>query len=178
MKPLLIVLIVSFFTIHCQEDEALAPPEITIDKSPVWIGERSVAEEADPFVFSLHIKNKGDETLKITGSKFKGDQNCAFTKEGPDEKELGPKGDAFFRISYKPTVRADDSVSLIINSNSEKHGKFIVPICGRGVLPEELPDAEDTDSETEEEDTDNEDMLCSAPPADQPDCEESADEGK
>ena len=177
MATALILMMATALILHCNEDESQDPPQITVDLSPVWAGVRSIDPDADAKQFNLHIRNEGGQTLEITSTKLKGDQNCAFSKEGPDKTELGENGSAFIRIGYKPTVRAEDSVSLIINSNSEKYKKFIIPICGIGVLPEELPDETDTETDTESAD-DSYDRTCDAPPDDQPDCEDADTEGE
>jgi hypothetical protein len=69
---------------------------------------------------------------------------------------------------YKPTVRGRDDISLIITSNATNYGKFIVPICGRGALQEEIDQMTDADGGVTEEDG----PKCSAPPDDQLDCDD------
>jgi hypothetical protein len=173
------LLVASLLLVHCNGEETLSPPKITIDLSPVWVGERSVAEEAPGKEFNLLVQNEGEEKLIISSAKLKGDQNCAFTKEGPDKKELGGNDSAFIRLVYKPTVRGEDNVKLIIQSNSEEFPRLVVPICGRGLLPEEITvdtDTEDTDNEdTDNAENNDEDHICNAPPDDQPDCESAVD---
>jgi hypothetical protein len=160
--------IVAFLLIHCGDD-TLTPPQITVDLNGVWLGERSIAEDAPEREVNLLIQNKGEEKLVIESAVLKGDQHCAFTIEGPDKKKMGENDSAFIRIIYKPSVRADDNVGLIIKSNSEKKSKLVIPICGKGVLPDEIVITEgDTDSEAEDL---GEDRICEEPPADQPDCE-------
>jgi hypothetical protein len=179
------LLTAAILIVHCSENTTLTPPQITVDLSPVRVGGWTIEEEADPKVFDLHIRNIGEETLKITSAKIRHDQNCAFSWEGPDKKELGENQSAFVRITYKPKVRGEDKVTLVVNSNSEKHPKFIIPICARGLHPSELPEPEDTEGDTGGDsegagganaDTDSGEVaMCEAPPDDQPDCSEESD---
>ena len=154
--------------IACNTEDSLGPPQIDVDVSPVWAGVRSIDEDAPAKQFDLQLRNTGGQTLKIEKVSVKGDQNCAFDWEGPDQKELGADGSAFIRMWYKPTVRDYDSISLIIESNAENFDSFVVPVCGRGALQEEIDQMTDVDGGVD----DDESPLCSAPPSDQPDCDE------
>ena len=167
MKNALPWLSVCIVFVACNVDEKLTPPEIGIDVSPVWVGVRSIAEDAPEKPFDLQIRNLGEQTLKIEKVSVKGDQHCAFNWIGPDQDEIGADGSAFIRMTYKPTVRDNDSVSLIIESNAENFDRFIVPICGRGALQEEIDQMAEVDGGVGGEDG----PLCSAPPSDQPDCD-------
>lgn len=168
MKKVSLLLSLLGFFVACNSDEKTAPPEIDIDVSPVWVGVRSIAEEAQEKQFDLQIRNIGEQTLKIGKIVIKGDQHCAFRWMGPDEKELGPDGSAFIRMWYKPTVRADDSISLEISSNAVNFDPLVVPICGRGALQEEIDQMADVDGGVADEEA----PSCSAPPSDQPNCDE------
>jgi hypothetical protein len=156
--------------IGCSEGkEEQAPPEISIDVSPVWVGVRSIAEDAPAKQFDLQIRNVGEQTLELGKVSIEGDQHCAFHWKGPDERSLGANGSAFIRMWYKPLVNGNDSISLVVRSNSHIYDPFIVPICGRGTTQEEIdlmndPDAGAGDQAAQE---------CNAPPKDQPDCAET-----
>lgn len=130
-------------------------PEITIDVSPVFVGDRLVDEAAPPFEFDLQLGNDGEKNLVIESAELRHDQNCAFDMVGPDITELVPGDAAFIQASYLPTVVAEDQIILVITSNAENFPEFIVPICGRGVatLDDTLPP-----------------LACEVPPDSQPDC--------
>ncbi len=166
-------LFASLLLVQCG-DETLTPPQIIVDLNGIWLGERSIAEDAPAREVNLLIQNQGEDKLVISSAVLKGDQHCAFKIEGPDIEELGERGSAFIRIIYKPVERREDTVSLVIKSNSEKRSKLVIPICGRGLLPEEIVvSEEDTDTATETDDGDENDRRCEEPPPDQPDCEET-----
>ena len=156
-----------------ERDDKLDPPQITVDRNPMWAGVRSIAEEAPPKVFNLQIRNVGEQTLEISKVSVRGDQNCAFSWDGPDITSIGKNGAAFVRFEYKPTVRSDDAIALTIESNSETHETFVVAICGQGALQEEVDrmNEEETDGGTTDDDT----HICDVPPEDQGDCEEDKD---
>ena len=154
-------------------DDNLAPPQISVDRSPLWAGVRSIAEEAPPKVFDLQIRNIGEQTLEISKVSMRGDQNCAFSWDGPDITSVKAHDAAFVRFEYKPTVRGDDAIALSIESNSETYETLVVPICGQGALQEEVDqmNEEEADGGTTDDDT----YICDVPPSDQGDCEDNGD---
>ncbi|MCP4606107.1 MAG: hypothetical protein GY847_37280 [Proteobacteria bacterium] len=157
-KPItqtLICFLVSLTCIACTEN-TLSPPEIYLDINILNLDLRSINPDLDPYEFHLQIYNVGDEVLKIDSVKLRGDQYCALTFEGPDRMELKKNEASFIRFWYKPQVAADDQIALTIVSNAENYPTLIVPICGRGVLPE----TEDPGQKP----------VCNIPPSDQLDC--------
>ena len=144
-------------------DEELSEPEIWIDISPVSVGTRSISPDLDPLHFDLQFINRGEQTLEIYGFNIRGDRNCSFVFEGPDNKnageeklELGENQSTFVRGWYKPRVVGEDQISLEMSSNAGNFPLLIVPICGRGVLPETVDAGPGP--------------VCNVPPPDQPDC--------
>ena len=137
----------------CQGEES-TPPEIVVDVNPVYVGIRSITAD-EPIGFDLQIYNRGSETLKLNMLEVRGDQNCAFTFQGPDIEQLVKDQSAFVRGWYKPTVVAVDQIALYIRSNAPR-SPLIVPVCGRGVL----------DGTTDAV----EPPKCVIPPDSQPDC--------
>ena len=164
--------VVFLLLVGCGErDDASDPPQISVDVSPVWVGVRSIAEEATPKTFDLQIRNIGEQTLEISDVSVRADQHCAFTWEGPDITSVKAHDAAFIRMEYEPTVRGDDAIALTIESNSDTYETLIIPICGRGALQEEIDRMNEADGGT----TDDEEPICDVPPEDQDDCEENGD---
>ncbi len=153
MKKLLLIVVV-FACLAACEEEGLSPPEITIDLSPVPVGTH-FTDAASPYVFNLMIQNRGEQTLVISSVVARGDQNCAFTWEGPGETELEYNESTFVQGTYDPSVADEDQVALEITSNSEKFPLMEIPVCGKAVAPG---------------DDKGEDITCQLPPSDQPDC--------
>ena len=85
MKKLLLIVAV-FACLAACEEESLSLPEITVDISPIPVGTHYT--DASPYIFNLMIQNRGEQTLVISSVIARGDQNCAFTWEGPVETEL------------------------------------------------------------------------------------------
>ncbi len=153
--------ILLFFTatlgcLACVED--LSPPEIWPNISPIYVGSEAIGQDSDtdPQYFDIQLENRGEDVLEIESVYIRGDQNCAFTFEGPDKMEMNKNGSSFMRGLYQPTMVAEDHISLEINSNSHINSPLIIPICGRGILPEaqEIPPP----------------LNCNPPPPSQPDC--------
>ena len=138
-------------------DDELDPPEIWIDISPVNLGIHTTAADAGAYHFDLQLINRGEEQLIIQSVDYRGDQNCAFTFEGPDMFEMGENESSFIRGWYEPVVAGDDQIAMDVISNAHNYPTLVVPICGRAVPP-------GTEDATMPE--------CQVPPADQPDCED------
>ncbi len=154
MKKLLLIVAVFACFAACEE-ESLSPPEIRPDLSPIPVGTHYT--DADPYVFNLMIQNRGEQTLVISSVVARGDQNCAFTWEGPAEAELEYNDSTFIKGTYDPSVAGEDQVALEITSNAENFPLLEIPVCGKAVAPG---------------DDMGEDITCDLPPSDQEDCEE------
>ncbi len=137
--------------------DAPSPPEIGIDISPVNVGIRSTDPDLPPLHFDLQLFNRGEEVLVISGLEVHGDENCAFSFEGPDRSQLGYGESAFIRGWYQPTVVAEDHIALYITSNSVVNPVLVVPVWGKWVPP-------GTEEASE--------PVCVVPGEDQGDCEE------
>lgn len=131
-------------------EEGFREPNITINRSPVWVGIHAIGSS---YHVDLQIENTGEKILKVERLEVKGDQRCAFEFKGPDIRELGEGEAGFIRATYKPQIEGYDNVALHVISNAEELPDFVVPVCGYGgsdpggALP-----------------------MCSAPPPEQPDC--------
>ena len=169
MKSFLCLIALLFVACGEREDGDLDPPQISVDVSPLWVGDRSIAEEAPPKEFNLQIRNTGEQTLTISNVRLRADQNCAFRWEGPDITEIKADDSAFIRGWYEPTVRGEDNVALVIESNSDTLATLVVPICGRGLLQEEIDQQNDEDTEGG---TSSDIPICDVPPDDLEDCDE------
>ena len=111
----------------------MSPPEITIDVSPVSLGERSIASDAEALRFDLQLLNLGDEELVINEVRLRGDGGCAFTLSDPDQWSLYRGESSFVRGWYQPTTAGEDHVALEVESNAANFPLLVVPVCGRGV---------------------------------------------
>jgi hypothetical protein len=138
-------------------DDELEPPKIDIDISPVNVGIHSTSPDAGTYHFDLQLINIGEETLVIQSVDYRGDQNCAFTFDGPDLLEMGENESSFVRGWYDPVVEGEDQIAMDVVSNAVNYPTMVVPICGKAVPP----GTEDAGM-----------PVCQVPPADQPDCEE------
>ncbi|MDJ0764028.1 MAG: hypothetical protein QNJ97_13685 [Myxococcota bacterium] len=127
-----VVLFALLIMAACEED-ALSPPEIWIDLSPVNLDVRVVDPELGPRTFDLQLTNRGEETLKIESMVVRGDQNCAFSFDGPDTLVMGENGSAFIRGYYNPIVTGEDQIALEVNSNAHNFATLVVPVCGKAV---------------------------------------------
>lgn len=149
MRPVLAAVLLA----GCASD----PPEISIDVSPINVGVWSTDPSAEARRFDFQLINEGGGVLSIESVSFRGDQNCAFTFEGPDYTELGEGDAGFVRGWYAPTVEGEDHIAMDVVSNAENYPTFTVAICGKAVA---LGSQDTTPIE-----------ACQDPPSDQPDCE-------
>ena len=153
------------------ERETLDPPQIKIDPESAELGRVANGEQHR---FNFHIRNIGEETLKIDNVRLRADQNCAFRFIGPDVKELWAKRDAFISMIFAPESLGDYQVALVIPSNSETKPRLVVPICATAVSPEDLVQdtagLAGTDTAGAGGPGEPQGAGCRPPPADQPDC--------
>jgi hypothetical protein len=150
------VIVALLFLVCAGCEDELKPASIWIDVSPVNLGVHSTAEDAGPYHFDLQLINIGEEKLVLESVEYRGDQNCAFTFEGPDVWEMNANQSSFVRGWYEPTVPAEDQIAMTVMSNADNYPELIVPICGLAVPPE----TEDAVP-----------IECQVPPDDQPNCE-------
>ncbi len=150
----IIVLLTILAGFACDED-ALSPPEIHTELNVVYMDIRPVDADTPPYEFDLQIYNRGEETLKIESVRLRGDQYCHLTFQGPDTNEVDETG-AFIRFFYSAFPGQEDQIALEITSNSHKNPTLLIPMCGKGVYPED--------------DTTDQSLVCNVPPPDQPDC--------
>lgn len=106
----------------CSEDE----PEIWIDRSPLELGVVKPGESLD---FGLQLANDGGGTLVVEPFALRGDDDCAFTLEGPDVSELAGPTQGFIRGTFAPTREGHHEVALYLTSNAETWPRLIVPVC-------------------------------------------------
>jgi hypothetical protein len=151
-------IVAAFALLACAgcEDE-LTGPEIFIDISPVNLGVHAVAPDAGAYDFDLQLTNRGDRKLVLSSVDYRGDQNCAFTFQGPDLWEMGKDESAFIRGFYEPAIAGEDQIAMEVVSNADNFPNLIVPICALAV-PAGTQDAGPP--------------VCEVPLASQPDCEE------
>jgi len=136
--------------------DEMEPPKIEIDVSPVNLGIHSTSPDAGPYHFDLQLYNRGEETLVLESVDYRGDQNCAFTFEGPDVWEMGENQSSFVRGWYEPVLEGEDQIAMEVISNAVNYPTLVVSICGLAVPP----GTEDAEM-----------PVCKVPPSDQPDCE-------
>ncbi|MEO0601672.1 MAG: hypothetical protein AAF211_09555 [Myxococcota bacterium] len=126
-------------------------PEIWIDRSPIELGAIAPGDAVD---FGLQIANDGDGTLELQPFALRGDDDCAFWLEGPDEMALTGPMQSFIRGRFAPRREGLHQVALYLSSNAVTLPTLIVPICavvGADVTVEEL-------------------VVCEEPPTDAANC--------
>ncbi len=150
------MVIIVFLVLIAACQETLDPPEIGIEISPINVGIHVVDPASSPYHFDFQFTNRGQEILKIDSVVIRGDQNCAFTFQGPDQLEISEVEQSFMRGWYQPQIAAEDQIALEVTSNSHVHPTLIVPVCGRGVPPGTVDGGAP--------------LECQVPPPTQPDC--------
>lgn len=102
------------------------PPEIWLDRSPIELGRVNVGDTMD---FALQLANDGGGTLVVQPFALRGDDDCAFFLEGPDETELAGPVQGFIRGTFSPSRAGAHQVALYLDSNAATLPAVIVPIC-------------------------------------------------
>lgn len=133
-----ICLIFCVFGAACgSSGDDLDGPMIEPHKSVVGLGEfwppnSDAADpgnsERTPFEWVLLLQSKGDETLKVSKACLIGDSNN-FVLEGPVPSEIRPGDEGAIRLTYGRTTPGSDSVAVLVESNSSKNSRLIVPVC-------------------------------------------------
>ena len=102
------------------------PPEIWLDRSPIDLGRVAVDSSMD---FALQLANDGGGTLVIEPFGLRGDDDCAFFLEGPDQTELAGPAQGFIRGTFSPSRPGPHQVAIYLSSNAATLPALIVPIC-------------------------------------------------
>ena len=111
-----------------------AKPQMCPNLTPIFFNNRLVSTETPVNVL---LENRGEEPMKISSIKVRGDTRCAFKKAmfSPAVGSSIEPGDSMVvRFKYvTPATAGEDHATIEIISDSENLPTLQIPVCGKAV---------------------------------------------